>query len=46
MMEENDDQLELTDELKAILDERLLAEENTYLTLEESMNYLNEKYGM
>ena len=37
---------ELTDEMKAILDERLLEDESTYITGEESIAQLKEKYGL
>lgn len=39
---------ELTDEMKAILDERLLEEEDesNYITGEESIAQLKEKYGL
>ncbi|HZJ80277.1 MAG TPA: hypothetical protein VFC69_06850 [Dysgonamonadaceae bacterium] len=36
---------ELTDEMKAILDERLLEDESTYLTEDELFDGLKKKYG-
>ena len=43
---EDDDYPELTDERKAILDERLAEDESTYLTGEESIDQLKKKYGL
>lgn len=43
---EDDDYPELTDEMKAILDERLAEDESTYLTGEESIDQLKKKYGL
>ena len=37
---------ELTDEMKAILDERLLEDEEDGISAEESINQLREKYGL
>lgn len=37
---------ELTDEMKAILDERLLEDESTYLTEDELFDGLKKKYGL
>ena len=37
---------ELSDEMKAILDERLAEDESTYLTRKELFDGLNEKYGL
>ena len=37
---------ELTDELKAILDERLLEDVSNYITGNESIAKLKEKYGL
>lgn len=36
---------ELTDEMKAILDERLLEDESTYLTEDELFDGLKKKHG-
>lgn len=46
IVEEENSDFELTNEMKAILDERLQEDENTYLTAEESINQLNKKYGL
>ena len=43
---EDDDCSELTDEMKAILDERLAEDESTYLTGDESIELLKRKYGL
>ena len=43
---ESDDVSELTDEMKEILDKRLLEDENTYLTEKEFFDGLKEKYGL
>ena len=45
-VEETDCDDELTDEMKAILDERLLEDESTYITGDESIAQLKEKYGL
>ena len=45
-VEEADCDDELTDEMKAILDERLLEDESTYITGDESIAQLKEKYGL
>ena len=43
---EDDDYSELTDEMKAILDERLAEDESTYLSKEELFDGLKERYGL
>jgi hypothetical protein len=43
--EDNNDQ-ELTDDMKMVLDERLQEDENSYLTAEESILQLNKKYDL
>jgi hypothetical protein len=43
-VEEEED--ELTQEMKNILDERLTEDESNYLTAEESINQLKVKYGV
>ena len=43
-MEEADCDDEITDEMKAILDERLMEDESNYITGEESITQLKEKY--
>ena len=45
-VEETDCDTELTDEMKAILDERLLEDESTYITGDESIAQLKAKYGL
>ena len=42
--EEND--AELSSEMKAVLDQRLAEDEKTYLSSEESISQLNKKYGL
>ena len=37
---------ELTDEMKAILDERLLEDESTDMSAEDFFNELKERYGL
>lgn len=46
IVEEDEDNYEPDDEMKAILDERLEEEEQIYLTAESSINQLREKYGL
>jgi hypothetical protein len=46
IVEEDEDNFEITAETKVILDERLLEDEKTYLTSEESIQQLNKKYGL
>jgi hypothetical protein len=46
IVEEDEDDFELTTEMKVVLDERLEEDEKTYLTAEESINQLNKKYGL
>jgi hypothetical protein len=46
IVEEDDEGFELTNEMKAVLDERLQENENTYLSGEVSINELNKKYGL
>ena len=43
---EEEDDFELTQEMKAILDERLSEDEGDYITAEESIRQLKEKYGL
>ena len=45
-VEETNCDEELTDEMKAILDERLLEDESTYITGDESIAQLKKKYGL
>ena len=44
-VEEADCDEELTDEMKAILDERLMEDESNYLTEDELFDGLKKKYG-
>jgi hypothetical protein len=46
IVEENQDDFELTTEMKAVLDERLAEDKRDYLTSEESISRLNKKYGL
>jgi hypothetical protein len=46
IVEEDHGDFELSSEMKDVLDERLKEDENSYLTAEESVNRLNEKYGL
>ncbi|BAU53369.1 hypothetical protein [Mucilaginibacter gotjawali] len=46
IVEEDEDDFELTTEMKGVLDERLKEDEKTYLTAGESINLLNKKYGL
>ena len=43
---EEDNEFELTTEMKNVLDERLQEEVKTYITGEESINQLKKKYGI
>ena len=44
--EYEEDEIELTNEIKSILDHRLKEDDVTYLTLNESMDRLKNKYGL
>ncbi len=46
IVEETEVDFELSAEMKTILEERLQEDESTYLTGEESIKQLNEKYGL
>ena len=46
IVEEDENDFELTTEMKDVLDERLQEDEKTYLSAEESINQLNKKYGL
>lgn len=47
IVEEDDDtDYELSNEMKTVLDNRLLEEEKTYLSAKASINKLNKKYGL
>ena len=45
-MEDDEDDFELTTDMRAILDDRLQEDEKTYLTTEDSINQLNKKYSL
>ncbi len=46
IVEEDDSDFDLTNDMKAVLDERLKEDQTTYLTVEESIHELNKKYGV
>lgn len=46
IVEDAEDNFDLTAEMKTVLDERLQEEEANYLTSEESLKQLNKKYGL
>jgi hypothetical protein len=46
IVEECDNDFDLTSDMKAVLDERLQENESTYLIAEDSINQLNKKYGL
>jgi hypothetical protein len=46
IVKENEDEIELSTEMKSMLNERLKEDEATYLTLNESMDRLKNKYGL
>lgn len=46
IVEDTEIDYQLTDEMKSVLDERLLEDEKTYLSAEESIKALNKKYGI
>jgi len=45
-VEEDEEDFELTTEMKTVLDERLQEDDKTYLTSEDSIKQLNKKYGL
>lgn len=45
-VQEDEGDFELNNEMKAVLDERLDENEQTYLSSETSINQLREKYGL
>ena len=45
IVEEDDSYFELTADMKAVLDEHLLEDDSTYLSADESIDQLNQKYG-
>ncbi len=46
IVEEDDSDFELTNDMKAVLDDRLAEDEKTYLSSDESIKRLNKKYGL
>ena len=44
--EDDEEDFEMTTDMKTVLDERLLEDEKTYLTAEDSINQLHKKYGL
>ncbi len=46
VVEENEDEIELADEMKSILNDRLNEDEATYLTANDSIDRLKDKYGV
>jgi hypothetical protein len=46
IVEEDEEEFELDPELKAILDERLLEDDQSGITSEDSLNLLRQKYGL
>ena len=45
-VEESDEDFELSQEMKSILDNRLQEESAVYLTADESLDLLRKKYGV
>ncbi|MBK8807991.1 MAG: hypothetical protein IPO21_15625 [Bacteroidales bacterium] len=46
IVEEDNLDYDLTTDMKAVLDERIQEDENTYITSEESIDQLIKKYGL
>lgn len=46
IVEEDENDFELTTYMKEILDERLLEDQNSYISAEDSLKLLSEKYGV
>lgn len=46
IVEEDQKDFELTDEIKSLLDERLQEDPKTYMSAEESIKQLNNRYGI
>jgi len=46
IVKENEDDIKLSNEMKALLDDRLKEDEATYYTLNESNDRLKDKYGL
>ncbi|MGV8993057.1 MAG: hypothetical protein ACOH1O_03060 [Flavobacterium sp.] len=45
-VEEDENDYEITSEMKSVLDNRIQEDESTYLTAEESIRKLNKKYSL
>ncbi|MEO0058716.1 MAG: hypothetical protein RLZZ312_363 [Bacteroidota bacterium] len=45
-IEEEEQDFEISQEMKNILDERLLEDESDYITADESIKQLKDKYGL
>lgn len=45
-VEEDESDLELTEDMKKALDDRLQEDESTYLSADDSISQLNKKYGL
>ena len=45
-VEEDENDYEITSEMKSVLDNRMQEDESTYLTAEESIRNLSKKYGL
>ena len=45
-VEEDENDHEITSDMKKVLDNRLKEDESTYLTAEESIRQLNKRYGL
>ena len=46
IVEEDEDDFELTTDMKSILDERIEEDEKSYLSSDDSIQQLNKKYGL
>jgi hypothetical protein len=46
IVEEQENDFELSEDMKVVLDSRLQEDESTYLTSEESIEQLKKKYGI
>ena len=46
IVEEDEEDFELSTEMKTVLEERLKEDEKSYLTGEDSIKQLNKKYGL
>ena len=45
-VEEDEDNFELSDNLKELLDQRVIEDSTDYLTAQDAINALNRKYGL